>query len=85
MWDYRNPVRINFGAGRFGEIAKAIAGRSYCLVTYPDAYFTTLTKRLAREAGEPAALIRDVEPNPGYESLAKAADAFAESRISARR
>ena len=46
MWNYRNPVRIEFGAGRFGEIAKAIAGRPYCLVTYPDAAFTTMTKRL---------------------------------------
>ena len=77
MWNYRNPVRIEFGAGRFGEIAKAIAGRPYCLVTYPDAYFTTMTERLAREAGEPAALIRDVEPNPSYESLNRAAKQFA--------
>jgi alcohol dehydrogenase len=76
MWDYRNPVRIMFGAGRFAEIAKAIAGRLYCLVTYPDDYFVTLTKQLARTAGEPAVLIRDVEPNPSYESLTKAATLF---------
>lgn len=77
MWNYRNPVRIEFGAGRFGGIARAIAGRPYCLVTYPDAPFTTMTKRLIRDAGEPAALIRDVEPNPGYESLTRAAKEFA--------
>ena len=37
MWRYRNPVEVRFGAGTFDGLGKALAGRSYCLVTYDDA------------------------------------------------
>ena len=47
VWSYHNPVKLRFGAGLFAELPDAIAGRSYSLVTYPDAMFRDLAARLA--------------------------------------
>jgi alcohol dehydrogenase len=79
-WDYRNPVRIVFGAGAFDKISAAISGRSCCIVTYPDAFFSGLIERLAGRAGEAAGLIRDVVPNPNYGSLDAACRTFERMR-----
>jgi len=69
MWTYRNPVRVTFGVGAFDTTGKAVAGRSYALVTYPDAPFKALADRLARSAGAPCLIIDDVAPNPDFRLL----------------
>ena len=64
MWSYRNPVDVRFGRGGFARLAEAIGGRSYALVTYPDAYFLSLSAALESEAGKPVLTIDDIAPNP---------------------
>jgi hypothetical protein len=66
-WEYWNPVRITFGATSSNQLKSKIARRPYCLVTYPDEAFTPLIKRIVSSAGDPACLIREVEPceSPG--------------------
>jgi phosphonate metabolism-associated iron-containing alcohol dehydrogenase len=75
MWRYRNPVEVRFGAGTFDGLGKALAGRAYCLVTYDDANgggtFAELTRRTIAMAGEPAALVRNIGPNPDFIGLAQ--------------
>ncbi len=79
MWTYLNPVRIVFGQGCLGTIHEHINGRSYALVTYPDAYFASLTEQLSEAVGSPVALINDVAPNPDYRLLAEQVDHFREA------
>lgn len=69
MWSYRNPVNVRFGAGLFAHLAEAIAGRSYALVTYPDAFCRTLSAQLAAKAGAPVLTIDDIAPNPDIRLL----------------
>lgn len=69
MWTYSNPVRTIFGPEGFLELPALIAGRSYALITYPDAPFEALAGRLEALAGTPALTINDVSPNPDYELL----------------
>jgi alcohol dehydrogenase len=64
VWSYRNPVDVRFGRGGFARLAEAIGGRSYALVTYPDAYFRSLSAALEAEAGKPVLTIDDIAPNP---------------------
>ena len=71
MWTYRNPVRIEFGAGGFAKLPALMADRRYVLVTYPEPAFANLSDRLASQAGPPAAVIDDVSPNPDFVRLAK--------------
>jgi alcohol dehydrogenase len=72
MWRYHNPVRIEFGAGAFGQLGRFVAGRAYALVTYGDAApLKTWIERAAELAGAPAATIDNVPPNPDFESLAE--------------
>ncbi|MDA1043029.1 MAG: phosphonoacetaldehyde reductase [Proteobacteria bacterium] len=71
MWSYHNPVKLRFGAGLFAELPDAIAGRSYSLVTYPDAMFRDLAARLAAVAGAPMITIDDIAPNPDISLLAE--------------
>jgi phosphonate metabolism-associated iron-containing alcohol dehydrogenase len=78
-WQYWNPVQIIFGVNAFDQLKDKIAGRSYCLVTYPDAVFTPLVERIAASAGAPACLVRNVEPNPSYASLETACAEFGRS------
>ncbi len=66
LWTYSNPVKIEFGTGRFDTLASHIGGRAYGLVTYPDAFCTELTGNLAAAAGEAAVIINDVAANPDY-------------------
>jgi alcohol dehydrogenase len=78
MWRYRNPVEISFGAGAFEQLGAAVRGRPYALVTYGDAEpFDGLVRRAAALAGEPAVLIRNVPPNPDFQSLAESCRALA--------
>ncbi len=74
MWAYQNPVQILFGEGSFAEVARLVDGRSYALVTYPDAFFSELGDRLGSLAGTPAALVDDVAPNPDFGLLAEQVD-----------
>ena len=81
MWRYRNPVDVQFGTGAFERIGDVLAGRSYCLVTYDDAnggrVFAELTRRLAALAGEPAALVRNIGPNPDFIGLTESCRLYA--------
>jgi alcohol dehydrogenase len=70
MWEYGNPVRIIFGNGQFAKLSNLIAGRKYVLVTYSDAPFRELGNQLTEQAGKPALVIDDIEPNPDYRLLA---------------
>jgi phosphonate metabolism-associated iron-containing alcohol dehydrogenase len=81
MWRYRNPVEVRFGAGAFDGLGKALAGRSYCLVTYDDAngggIFAELTRRTIAMAGKPAATVRNIGPNPDFIGLAQSCRLYA--------
>jgi phosphonate metabolism-associated iron-containing alcohol dehydrogenase len=70
MWQFQNPVRIRFGEGRFDDLAEAIRGRRYVLVSYNEPPFDQLCTRLRQAAGAPAIEITDVAPNPDLVSLA---------------
>lgn len=78
MWTYRNPVQVRFGCGVFDELSDAIGGRSYVLVTYPDAYFSDLAAQLVSRAGSPLLVIRDIAPNPDIAALSDQVRRFAD-------
>ncbi|WP_282606207.1 iron-containing alcohol dehydrogenase PsrA [Pelagibius sp. Alg239-R121] len=69
MWTYFNPVKIEFGAGRFKDLPSLIGGRSYAVVTYPDTPFQALTQKLSETAGKPVLVFDDIAPNPDYRVL----------------
>lgn len=73
MWQFHNPVRIRFGAGRFEDLREVIGGRRYGLVSYDEAPFDELCARLRHMAGPPVIQITDVTPNPDMASLAQQA------------
>ncbi|HUZ63766.1 MAG TPA: iron-containing alcohol dehydrogenase PsrA [Acetobacteraceae bacterium] len=82
-WRYVNPVKITFGLNAIERIKDVIAGRSYCLLTYNDnPFFSDVAKRVADVAGPPAVTVRDVEPNPDYDSLRAACASFAGAQVS---
>jgi phosphonate metabolism-associated iron-containing alcohol dehydrogenase len=64
VWSYRNPVDVRFGRGCFSKLADAVAGRSYVLVTYGEAYFQSLSADLEAKAGKPVLVVDDIAPNP---------------------
>jgi len=68
-WTFHNPVRLHFGNGVFDTLADAIGGRSFILVTHPDAPLQPWRARLVAQAGEPLLTIDDVEPNPSLAML----------------
>jgi phosphonate metabolism-associated iron-containing alcohol dehydrogenase len=78
VWSYRNPVDVRFGRGIFAKTAELLAGRSYALVTYPDAYFRSLAAQLEQTAGKPLIVIDDIAPNPDIALLEKQTARFAE-------
>ncbi|WP_054313195.1 iron-containing alcohol dehydrogenase PsrA [Mesorhizobium sp. 1M-11] len=79
-WKYTNPVNVTFGRGSISKIREKLAGRSYCLLTYNDhPAFDTLVERVSEEAGRPAVIVRDVEPNPSFRGLRTACRAFGAS------
>ncbi len=69
MWRYTNPVDVRFGAGVFEQLGAAVAGRSYCLVTYGESAFDALVQRTATLAGKPVAVVRNIGPNPDFATL----------------
>lgn len=78
MWEYKNPVRVLFGNDGFASLPELIAGRSYALVTYPDAPFRALSDKLIGAAGAPVLLISDIAPNPDCRLLDGQAARFAD-------
>lgn len=69
-WKYANPVDVTFGENALSAIREKVAGRSYCLLTYNDhPYFDEMVARISSEAGAPAIVVRDVEPNPSFVGL----------------
>ena len=76
MWEYKNPVRILFGRNRFASLSALIAGRPYALVTYPEAPFQALSKKLVEAAGNPVLTIEDIAPNPDCRLLDRQAARF---------
>lgn len=80
MWSYHNPVRVQFGPGSFEALGTCIAGRTYGLVTYPDAFCTELADKLAAQAGSATVVINDVAANPDYALLGAQAEKIAASR-----
>src|SRR3546814_1167113 len=71
LWTYSNPVKTRFGEDSFAALPALIGGRSYCVVTYGDAYFLSLVERLAAASAPPLAVIADVAPNPDFLLLTK--------------
>ena len=69
QWAYWNPVRIRFGAGTFEEVAGLIGKRRWALVTYDQPIFKELTARLVKAAGEPVAVINNIDTNPDCRDL----------------
>jgi alcohol dehydrogenase len=71
MWSYQNPVKILFGSGSFSSVTKAIRGRPFVLVTYPDKIFSQLSDKICSQAGKPLIIIDDITPNPDIDLLSK--------------
>ncbi len=84
MWRFRNPVDVKFGPGAFDRLGDALRGRAYCLVTYDDAnggpVFADLIRRVVALAGEPAALVRNIGPNPDFIGLTESCRLYAAAR-----
>ena len=60
-----------------------IHGRAYCLVTYGEAMFHDIARRIAALAGPPALTIDNVIPNPDFPMLAEARARFAAAQPAA--
>ena len=78
IWNYQNPVSINFGEGIFDKIHQFIGGRNYALITDSDDQFTSYTRSLIKTSGKPALLINDIAPNPDFELLSEQAKLYSE-------
>jgi len=78
VWRFDNPVKILFGIGALDQVAGIIAGRPYCLVTYDEPYFQSLSQRVAERAGPPAIVIDSIRPNPDFVSLSEQCARFAD-------
>jgi alcohol dehydrogenase len=83
LWAYWNPVRIRFGAGTFEEVAGLIGKRRWALVTYDQPIFKELTARLVKAAGEPVALINNIDTNPDCLDLVESCRLFGAASQSA--
>ena len=78
IWNYQNPVSINFGEGIFEKIYQFIGGRNYALITYSDDQFTSYTHSITKASGKPAILINDIAPNPDFELLSRQAKLYSQ-------
>ncbi len=79
MWKFENPVQICFGQGVFAGLHKIIDKRPYCLVTYDEPYFATLSEALVSRAGKPQCIINNITPNPDFSDLSETCARFASS------
>ena len=70
MWQFLNPVKIDFGCGQFNRVSEIINGRPYALVTYDDPVFQDISTRLQAGAGIPQLIFDHVSPNPSFLDLA---------------
>jgi alcohol dehydrogenase len=77
VWEYANPVQIEFGVDSFARLPALIGKRRYAVVTYGEPFFDTLVKRLQNDAGPSVLCIRDVAPNPDYRLLGEQTGRFA--------
>ncbi|MEH2532029.1 phosphonate metabolism-associated iron-containing alcohol dehydrogenase [Bradyrhizobium sp. AZCC 1588] len=75
-WAYWNPVKVRFGAGTFDEVGGLIGKRRYALVTYNQPIFNDLAARLTKVAGEPVAVIDNIETNPDCADLVNSCRVF---------
>ena len=71
MWTFENPVTVDYGIGVFDKVKEVLGGRSYALVTYPDAPFQDLSRQLIQGAGVPLLIVNDVLANPDVDLLEK--------------
>lgn len=79
-WNYTNPVAISFGEDTLSLLKEKLGGRTYCLLTYNDhPLFDELVARVTQDVGEPAVIVRDVEPNPSFNGLRTACNSFGKS------
>ena len=69
MWQFLNPVHIDFGCGQFTRVSEIIDGRPYALVTYDDPVFRDISTRLQTDAGTPQSIFDHVSPNPSFSDL----------------
>lgn len=76
-WRFHNPVRIRFGVDALASVSDALAGRSYAIVTYPDAVFAQIADRLEAQLGPALTRIDCVEANPSVPMLRRACDRLA--------
>jgi phosphonate metabolism-associated iron-containing alcohol dehydrogenase len=77
MWTYENRVRIRFGVGSLDAIGDLIHDRAYCLVTYDEAFFHDIARRIAAIAGPATLTIDNVIPNPDFDILTESCARFA--------
>jgi phosphonate metabolism-associated iron-containing alcohol dehydrogenase len=68
-WSFHNPVRVRVGVDTLNDIGTLLHGRSYAIVTYPDAPFRAMTQRIEALAGPSLACIDNVEANPSMSML----------------
>jgi alcohol dehydrogenase class IV len=76
-WAFANPVKIRFGEGCLDSLGGLLDGRPYALVTYGEAPFVTLRRRIEADAGPPRLVVDDIEPNPSFAYLDTACQRFA--------
>lgn len=81
VWKYTNPVQIEFGVDSFAKLPGLIGKRRYAIVTYGEPFFDMLVSGLAKDAGAPALIIRDVAPNPDYQLLNEQTKRFAQLQL----
>ena len=82
MWVFQNPVKICFGNGALKSVIDVINGRPFCLVTYDEPYFNTLTERLIASVGIPDIIVNNITQNPDFNTLTESCRLFAESASS---
>ncbi|CUS44402.1 MAG: iron-containing alcohol dehydrogenase PsrA [Pseudomonadota bacterium] len=63
-WQFFNPVRLHFGDGEIDRIGEIVRGRSYALLTHPDAALLPWRDRVFASAGEPLIVLDAITPNP---------------------
>lgn len=68
-WSFTNPVKLHFGEGEIARISELLRGRSYALVTHPDAALMPQRDRLIAIAGAPCIILDAIVPNPSLSML----------------